>query len=41
MNSRIISDEKKQIKSKVNFEKLKSNYIFKKILSYMKKNKLP
>ena len=39
MNSKNISSEEKtiKIKSKVNFEKLKSNFILKKILSYMKK----
>ena len=42
-NSKNKSSEEKtiKIKSKVNFEKLKSNFIFKKILSYMKKKKLP
>ena len=35
----VLKNEKLKTKSKVGFENLKSNFIFKKILEYMKKNK--
>ena len=42
MNSKNISSEEKtiKIKSKVNLEKLRSNFIFKKIISFIKRNKI-